>query len=50
MDSRLDRLAEEHAISLTRPSPENVDVPISGTPKRMLLAALSVEGNPLSGP
>jgi len=42
MDSHLDRLAKEHGISLTRPSPENVEVPIADDVKRKVLAALGV--------
>jgi 4-alpha-glucanotransferase len=42
MDSHLDRLAKEHGIGLTRPSPENVEVPIADSVKRKVLAALGV--------
>jgi len=41
-DPLLDLLAEKHGISLTRPSPQNVDVPITDTTKQKLLAALGV--------
>ncbi|KAA0687992.1 4-alpha-glucanotransferase [Neorhizobium sp. P12A] len=44
MDSHLDRLAKVHGISLTRPSPDNVEVPITDTAKRKVLAALGVTG------
>lgn len=43
MGSHLDQLAKQHGISLTRPSPENVEVPISDETKRQILAALGVE-------
>jgi 4-alpha-glucanotransferase len=43
LDSHLDCLAKEHGISLTRPSPDNVEVPISDVTKRSILAALGVE-------
>jgi 4-alpha-glucanotransferase len=42
MDSHLDRLAEEHGISPTRPSPDNVEVPITDVTKQKILAALGV--------
>jgi 4-alpha-glucanotransferase len=42
MDKDLDQLAREHGISLTRPSPENVEVPITDNVKRKVLAALGV--------
>ncbi|MBW6425365.1 4-alpha-glucanotransferase [Rhizobium sp. XQZ8] len=42
MDRDLDQLAKEHGISLTRPSPENVEVPITDSVKRKVLAALGV--------
>ncbi|MDP9840405.1 4-alpha-glucanotransferase [Neorhizobium huautlense] len=45
MKSQLDRMAEQHGISLTRPSPENVDVPISDETKRKILSALGVDQN-----
>jgi 4-alpha-glucanotransferase len=43
MGSHLDQLAKQHGISLTRPSPDNVEVPISDETKRQVLAALGVE-------
>jgi 4-alpha-glucanotransferase len=42
MDSNLDRLAKQHGVSLTRPSPDNVEVAISDDTKRKVLAALGV--------
>ena len=42
MGSHLDQLAKQHGISLTRPSPDNVEVPISDETKRQVLAALGV--------
>jgi len=46
MEPNLDQLAREHGISLTRPSPENVEVPITDATKRKILAALGVETDP----
>ncbi|SFB62344.1 4-alpha-glucanotransferase [Rhizobium sp. NFR07] len=43
MGSHLDLLAKQHGISLTRPSPDNVEVPVSDETKRQVLAALGVE-------
>lgn len=42
MDILLDRLAEEHGINATRPSPQNEEIPIEAGVKRKLLAALGV--------
>jgi 4-alpha-glucanotransferase len=42
MDSHLDRLAKKHGISLTRPSPDNLEVVITDDTKRKVLAALGV--------
>ena len=42
MTSDLDRLARAHGVSLTRPSPENVEVPITDSAKTKVLAALGV--------
>ncbi|WP_075293204.1 4-alpha-glucanotransferase [Pararhizobium arenae] len=42
MNSHLDRLAKTYGISLTRPSPDNGEVPISDDVKRKLLRALGV--------
>jgi len=42
MTSKLDRLARENGISLTRPSPDNREVAISDDTKREILAALDV--------
>ncbi len=42
MTSHLDRLAKEHGISLTRPSPDNTEVPIANGVKRKVLAAFGV--------
>jgi 4-alpha-glucanotransferase len=39
----LDEFARHHGVSLTRPSPDNVEVPISDKTKRKLLAALNVD-------
>jgi 4-alpha-glucanotransferase len=43
MDSYLDRLANEHGINLTRPSPDNVEVPITDATKRRVLSALGID-------
>lgn len=43
MGSHLDQLAKQHGISLMRPSPDNVEVPISDETKRQVLAALGVD-------
>lgn len=40
--SHLDLLADRHGIGPTRPSPQNVDLPISDATKQKLLAALGV--------
>lgn len=47
MDTLLDRLAEQHGINATRPSPQNVEIPIEAEVKRKLLAALGVPFNGL---
>ena len=44
MDSHLDRLAKKRGICLTRPSPDNVEVPITDATKLKVLAALGVYG------
>ncbi|MGV1872524.1 4-alpha-glucanotransferase [Agrobacterium rosae] len=43
MSSDLDHLAQEHGIRLTRPSPDNVEVPVTDTTKRAVLSALRVD-------
>jgi 4-alpha-glucanotransferase len=43
MISDLDQLAQEHGISLTRPSPDKVEVPITDATKRNVLSALGVD-------
>jgi 4-alpha-glucanotransferase len=43
MSSDLNYLAQEHGISLTRPSPDNVEVPITDATKRNVLSALGVD-------
>jgi 4-alpha-glucanotransferase len=50
MDSHLDRLAKEHGISLTRPSPDNGEVPITDETKCKVLAALGVDEKSVQGP
>ena len=47
---RLDELAQQHGISLTRPSPDGQEVPISNETKRKILTALNVELLPKNGP
>jgi 4-alpha-glucanotransferase len=47
---QLDELARQHGISLTRPSPDGQEVPISNESKRKILAALNVEVPPKKGP
>lgn len=42
MGSHLDQLARHHGISPTRPSPDNVEVPVSDETKWKVLAALGV--------
>ncbi len=49
MKWHLDRLAKEHGISLTRPSPDNVEVPISDETKRTILLRWALMKNPLLG-
>lgn len=39
----LDKLARRHGISLTRPSPDNQEVAISGETKRKILQALKID-------
>jgi len=46
MRSHLDQLAKIYGVGLTRPSPQNVEVPITDTTKRKILAALGVEIDP----
>ena len=41
--ARLDELACQHGIGLTRPSPANTEVPITNKTKRKMLAALGVD-------
>ncbi|MBY5753131.1 4-alpha-glucanotransferase [Rhizobium leguminosarum] len=41
--AELDKLARRHGISLTRPSPDNREVAISGETKRKILSALKVD-------
>ncbi len=41
--AELDDLARSHGINLSRPSPDNEEVPISNETKRKVLAALNVE-------
>ncbi|MBW9117339.1 4-alpha-glucanotransferase [Rhizobium cauense] len=41
MNSHLDRQAKSHGISLKRPSPDNVDVPITDETKQKILAVLA---------
>lgn len=41
--SELDALAVEHGISLTRPSPEGIEVPVSEEAKQKVLSALGIE-------
>lgn len=48
MISDLDRLAIANGISLTRPSPDNVQVPIADATKRHLLSALGVDAKSAS--
>lgn len=43
MTSQLNRMAKRHGISLTRPSPDNVEVPITDEAKRKILSALGVD-------
>jgi 4-alpha-glucanotransferase len=43
MISDLDHLARDHGVNLTRPSPDNVEVPISDATKRNVLYALGVD-------
>ncbi|MBY5568926.1 4-alpha-glucanotransferase [Rhizobium leguminosarum] len=41
--AELDKLARRHGISLTRPSPDNREVAISGETKRKILQALKID-------
>lgn len=41
--AELDKLARRHGISLTRPSPDNREVAISGETKRKILSALKID-------